>query len=297
MPRRWLKGAAALPEPVARVRAQAQVALVDLMPDGLTRRVEAADRLALTGARRSMLTDWGVLFTDAGKLDDARSDRLRQLLIHLPGARTDLALLYVGGDRGAKLRARGQVAYVAGSTEKFPFGEEAPAGYDPAVSAIAHDLAVVAVKRVLEAKPELRAQCERDATAASGDAARLLGKPRAPSVEHVLGAALHALLVDGPRSVDLAFTRLSGGQPETAALLSDALGVLAQDARTATPPKTEIGKGAAWLPITALKLAPNGVATNFTFDGRAYRRDAAAVKPPERGAAAPAAPGTAATKK
>jgi hypothetical protein len=74
---RWLKGDGAVAESVGRVRAQAQAALLDMLPDGLTRRVDAAERLGLKGARRQILIDWGILLQDAGKLDDAKSSRVR----------------------------------------------------------------------------------------------------------------------------------------------------------------------------------------------------------------------------
>jgi hypothetical protein len=273
---RWLKGDGTVPESVSRLRAQAQATLIDMLPDGLTRRVDAADRLGLKGARRTMLTDWGILFADAGKIDDAKVDRVRQILARLPGARTDLALIYAGEDRGGSLRARGLVTYVAPGAERYPFVDEAAhAGFDPTTSAIGHDLAVLAAKRALENRGELRLQAERDAAAASGDPARLLGRPRAPSVEHVIGAAIHALMTDAPHAIDLSFARLFGSRPETAALLSDALGAL-----TAFPledkdpkvqgPKIDLGKGNTWMTASAVRLAPNGTALGFMFDGHLW---------------------------
>lgn len=280
---RWLKGDGAVPESIGRLRAQAQVTFVDMLPDGLTRRVDAADRLALTGARRTMMTEWGVLFADAGKLDEAKLERVRQILTRLPGARADLGLVYAGGDRtGAPLRARGLVAYVAPVAAPYPFPDEvAPGTYDPTTSAIAHDLAVIAAKRALESGSELRMQAERDAAAASGDPGRLLGRPRAPSVEHVIGAAIHALVTDAPRAIDLSFARLLGSRPETAALLSDALGALAafpsDDKDAKQGPKVDAGAkgGSGWTSFSAIRLAPNGSALGFTIDGHAWSIDRA----------------------
>jgi len=284
---RWLKGDGAVPDAIGRLRAQAQITLVDMLPDGLTRRVDAADRLALTGARRTMLTDWGILFADAGKLDDARLERVRQILARLPGVRADLGLVYAGSERtGQPLRARGlvaYVAYVAPAAAPYPFPDKAvPAAYDAATSAITHDLAVIAAKRALENNSELRLQAERDAAAASGDPGRLLGRPRAPSVEHVLGAAIHALLTDAPRAIDLALARLLGSRPEAAALLSDALGALAafpieDKGPQGQGPKIEVGGrgGAGWTTASAIRLAPNGSALGFTIDGHAWAIDRA----------------------
>lgn len=296
---RWLKGDGVIPDAVGRVRAQAQIALVDMLPDGLTRRVDAADRLALKGARRTMLTDWGVLFADTGKIDEAKGERVRQILAKIPGARVDLALIYAGEDRGAALRARGSVAYVAPGPERYPFADEvAPGTYDPATSAIAHDLAVVAARRALEKRSELRLQAERDAAAASGDPGRLLGRPRAPSVEHVIGAAMHSLLIDAPKAIDLAAVRVAGSRPETAALLSDALGVLtasASEEKDPKGPKLDLGKSTGFSTASAIRLAPNGIAIGFTFDGHSwaidrtaptyqvvgFRRDGAALSAPK----------------
>jgi hypothetical protein len=276
---RWLKGDGVVPDSVGRLRAQAQVALVDMLPDGLTRRVDAADRLALRGARRTMLMEWGVLFADAGKLDDVRVERVRQTLQRLPGARADLALVYAGGDSGAPLRARGTVAYAAPGPQRYPFADEvAPASYDPTTSAIAHDLAVLAAKRALDQNGELRLQAERDATAAAGDPGRLLGRPRAPSVDHVVGAAIHALMTDAPRAIDVSFARLLGSRPETAALLSDALGALAMfpsEEKDTKGPKVDLGKGSAWTVASAIRLAPNGAALGFTLDEHGWAIDRA----------------------
>ena len=89
---RWLKGDVAVPESVGRVRAQAQVALLDMLPDGLTRRVDAADRLGLKGARR---TDPQLGHSPAGRRQARRHEArsVRQGLARLPGARVDLELI------------------------------------------------------------------------------------------------------------------------------------------------------------------------------------------------------------
>src|SRR5690606_15447405 len=65
---RWLKGGGTIAESAGRVRAQAQILLFDLLPEGTTRRIDAADRLGLEGSRKQMLTEWGVLLEDAGRL-------------------------------------------------------------------------------------------------------------------------------------------------------------------------------------------------------------------------------------
>jgi hypothetical protein len=279
---RWLKGEGAVPESVGRVRAAAQVALLDMLPDGLTRRVDAADRLGLAGARRRILTEWGILLQDTGKLDDARSEKIRQALARLPGARHDLELVYAGEDRGP-LRARGAVVFVSGATvgQTNPFGDElTPTRIDAGVSAVVGDLAVLAVKRALDTRGELKLQAERDAASTRGEPGRMLGKPPAPSVEHVVGAAAQLLALDAPRAVDLAFVRVIGGRPESAALLSDAVGALAATATPAAakpgaPDRSsgvslELGSAAGTTTMSAIRLAPSGAAVGFTLDGHAW---------------------------
>ena len=279
---RWLKGDGVVAESLGRVRAQAQVALLDMLPDGLTRRVDAADRLGLKGARRQILTEWGILLEDAGKLDDAKALEVHRALSRLPGARADLELVYAGDDRGP-LRARELVAFVGGPApaEAHPFGEElTPAAFDTGLSGIVQDLAVIAVKRALDNRGDLRLQANVDAVAAKSDPGRMLGKPGAPSVDHIVGSAAHLLLLDAPRAVDLAFVRMLGGRPESAAILSDAIGALAAYAVKAAPadPKAkpaglslELGKGAAVsTTMSAIRLAPSGAAIGFTLEGHAW---------------------------
>jgi len=105
---------------IGRVRAIAAIALYDSMPDGPTRRVDAADKLGLTGARRALLVETGILFVDAGG-PDARVTAARGLLDRLPGAREGLEAIVIGDSR-APLRARGTVATA----------EDAPLDLDPA---------------------------------------------------------------------------------------------------------------------------------------------------------------------
>ncbi len=273
---RWLKGEGPIPESTGRVRAQAQIALADMLPDGVTRRVDAADRIGIKGARRQILTDWGILLADAGKVDEGKAERIRILLQRLPGARVDLSLVYAGEDRGP-LKARGAVVFVGGpGADAYPVPNEvSPGTHDAGTSAIALALAYLAAKRALDNRGELRLQAERDAAAAQSDPGRLLGKPRAPSVDHVIGAAIHLLLTDAPRTVDLAFARLVGGRHESAALLSDAIGALAAFAETKDPkgggPHVELGKGAsAATKMTAIRLAGNGTASGFTLEGATF---------------------------
>jgi hypothetical protein len=245
---RWIKGDGALPPGVVRVRAQAQVALIDMLPDGTTKRVEAADRLGLKGARRALLSEQGVLFADNGSADDARIGRIRQVLARLP--HPDLAVIVTDA---APLSARSGVMALP-APERYPFDEPAPASYDPVASGVTHELAVLAARRAIETKPELRELASKDA--ADGR----LGRPRAPSVEHVLGAAMHAVLIDAPKAATFAASRLSAGRADAAALLSDALGALPDGAAPA---------------IENIKRL-HGVVVEFGLDGKTWTIERAA---------------------
>lgn len=265
---KWLKGFQDLPDHTARIRAQAQSTLVDMMPDGLTRKVEAATRLGLVGPRKQMLTDWGVLFEDAGKLDDTKVEKVRVALSKLNGARGELALVFYGPtDHRQGLRARGEVAHVVGGNDKYPFDGDAPSTWDPAVGTILHDLAIVAANHALKANATLKGQVDKDASAASGDPGRVLGRPRAPSGEYVLGAAIAAVMTDAQRAIDLSVSRFSTNQPQTAALLSDAFGALALN------PPVEVGKAGAFAPVTNMKKGPNDTGGSFTFDSHTWAID------------------------
>lgn len=276
---RWLKGDGQIGEAAGRVRAQAQVTLLDMLPDGTTRRVDAADRLGLKGARRQILTDWGILLEDAGKLDDAAAERVRQVMLKLPGARTDVEVVYAGEDRGS-IHARGLVAYAGGGGgDTYPFGEEvAPGQYDAQLSAVAQDLAVIAAKHALDNRGDLKLQAERDVTAARASS-QFLGRLRAPSVDHAIGAAVHALIVDAPRAIDVAMLRYLGGHPESLALLSDAIGVMAAFASSSGASLTiDVGKGTGNTTMKDVRLAGSGVATSVTLEGHTWSLDRSAPR-------------------
>lgn len=273
---RWLKGDGPVADPVARVRAQAQVALRDMLPDGATARVEAADRLGLKGPRRQMLLDWDLLVADAGHLDEASLEKVRRALARMPGARADTSVLFLG-DPGGAIRARGAVVTAGGHPPRAgasPFGDElTPAPYDAAVGTVLLDLATIAARRVLETKPDFRAQVEKDvAAAAQADAGRTLGLARGTSAAEVLGGAVQALFVDAPRAVDLAMVRHVAGRPESVALLSDALGVAILQVGGDT---LELGRNGAPVAVTGVKVAPNGAVLGFTLEGAAWTIDRA----------------------
>ena len=79
-PRR-LRADAPLSMEVERVRAQLDLALYEMMSDTPTRRVDAADKLGLVGARRAFLTELGILILDTGHADEARVQKARALVM------------------------------------------------------------------------------------------------------------------------------------------------------------------------------------------------------------------------
>ena len=251
-----LKLDVAAPVQVAHLRAQVAVALLDAMPDGPMRRVDAADKLGLTGARRAALVEQGLLVTDAGGAD-ARVTELRALLDRIPGARDGAEALFVG-DSQALFRARSAVV----STDDAPPGalgeaaspwgpEGAPAEVSAATMTVARGLAAVAVRRALDRRPGLRARVEHD------------GLP-------AVATTVAMLAVDAPRTLDVAAARFLAGKRDTLAAVADALGVLA-----AFAPPGPVTDGLAF-PLgharaTHVSLDPAGVATAFRLDPHLWR--------------------------
>ena len=286
---KWLRDEARLAIAAARVRAQAKLTLLDLMNESPTMRVEAADRLGLVGARRSFFTELGILVLDAGIAEDARIDRVRALVARMPAVRQSTSAI-VFGDPKSGLVARGLVLGIASSLEagtrksgpvsalarENPFPEEVePGAVDPAALDLARELAGVVVTRALDKRGELRLRADRDVRAAMGDATKLLGKPELKA-DSALAEAVTLLLVDGPRTVDLAMVRYLAGRPESAAILADALGVLAAHSGAMTSPAAGLGiaLGAArddgstetvW--ATQAQLSTDGAVTSFLLGG------------------------------
>ncbi len=259
---------------VPRVRAQIAIALLDLMPDAPTRRIDAADALSLTGARRALLVERGVLALDEGR--EPRMAALRGLFDRLPALRDGIEAIVVGGDP-ATFAARGgavvttpeDLGLKAGSL--LLWGSYGPAAGDAWIGAVARALATVAVSRAATKSDALRAQIERDG-----------------GVSAV--AAMTAMLVsDGPRAVDVAARRLLGGSAESAACLADAIGALALFAPPPASPAggatVTVGPGASAAPAAPAKTAPSetqlthvitgatGAATAFRLDGHAWSFD------------------------
>ena len=291
---RALRGDAAIGAALVPVRAQLQLALLDMMNDTPTRKVDAAGRLGLAGPRRALLTELGLLLIDGGQADAARIDRVRAVLSRLPGARADVEALYTvrSGDAKPALKARGAIVTLkspldgaraaAEAASLFGDGDEVEgAPIDASSAELARELATLAVKRALDARPELRAEADRDWKAAGGDPKTVLGVPDGGSLEATLAAAAELLVLDAPRAIDLAMVRALAGRPESAALLADALGALAAYApATSTPSGIAVPLGRArkdgaeggseTVLATVLKLTPAGSVTSFTFQGHTW---------------------------
>jgi len=289
--------AAALSPAMFRARAQAHLALLDLVGDSPTRRLDLADRLGLTGTRRAILAELGVLVVDGVRGDDPRLAKLKAVLARLPGARASVDAIVLGAERGA-LRSRSSfVAVKAGldaretagaAAEALAWGDEVePSPERGAMAEVTLELATAAVRRALDRRGDLRVVAEADARAAAGDPARTLGRPTpapagvAPDAAATLAPAVALLALDAPRVVDLAAARASVHATESAAILSDALGVLAAHA----PPgdatsglALALGKaGADGVTARFVQLAPTGVVNGFVLEAVRWEitRDAA----------------------
>jgi hypothetical protein len=284
---KWLRDEAKLSAGVARVRAQFKLALLGMMNESPTMRVEAADRLALTGARRSFFTELGILVLDNGIADDARIDRIRAVISRLPGVREGTSAIYFGESK-PDLVARGAILAIGGSLEAgtakgavassarenvFP-DEVEPSAFDPATVDLARELSNVVVTRALARRGELKLRAERDVRACEGDAARLLGKAEFKP-ESALASAVTLLLLDGARTIELAMVRFLAGRPESAAFLSDAIGVLAAhnatgDGRSGLQvalgrPREDGSTDSLW--ASQVELGSDGGARSFVLHG------------------------------
>jgi hypothetical protein len=252
---------------VASVRAQVAIALLDATPDTPGRRVDVANGLGLSGARRAALIELGMLVLDAGG-SDARVAALRPLLQRLPGASDGAEAIVVGDSRAAKLRARGgavvavDAAPAAAVTEtRSPWGNEvAPPPIDEATLALVHDLASAAVRRALEQRPQLRAAVEHD----GGEAG--------------VTTMAAMLEVDAARTLDAAAARLLAGRRESVAWLSDAIGALAVFSPPAkggdglTVPLGRTGAaGSSTVRATRVSLDAAGAASALQFDSHTWR--------------------------
>jgi hypothetical protein len=267
------------------LRAQAEVLLFEMVPEGPTRRLDTADKLGLKGARRQFMIEWGILVVDGKAIADAKIAQLHSIFERLPGARTDVTAITLGDVRTVVV-ARGRVLPLAtdlGAPVPSFWSEEVGQGDTSAAAGAIGEIARIATQSVLSNRGELRTRAQADA--ALTDREHPFGKPTDPTVEATVAAALQLLLVDGARAFDWALARFVSAKPESAAILSDALGVLAalSPRVQGNPPELvlPLGKPGApnatapidVLPATTVRLFPNGAVSQLTFGGHSYAFD------------------------
>jgi hypothetical protein len=280
---RWLKDNVQIPLTAMLARAQAELALVDLTNESPTRAVDLADRLGLAGARRKVFVDRGTLLVDGGHADDAHVERARAMLERLPPLRSDVSAIVFGEER-VQLAARAAVLAAKtpmegmGTAPPSPFGDEVePTTVDLATLDVARDLGLLAARRALDNRPDLRVITGRDLSASA--ATKTFGRFTVPSTEAGVAAALELVLTDAPRALELAFVRYLAGRTESATVLTDALGVLS--AYAASPSSAQglslsLGKPRAngpevdSLPITQVRLTPSGAVSSFMMEGHTW---------------------------
>jgi hypothetical protein len=252
----WLLPAAPVSPAFQRVRAQEEVTLYDMSNDSPTRRVDAAAGLGLAGTRQKLLTERGVLVVDAGIADEARLRRVRELLLRLPPGLvrpgssresgplpprpSDIEVIDFGDPR-PPIHARERIVGVTVPLEwdpsktgiAAPSEEVEPAPVDLPLFVLAYELSKVAASMVLAERPDLLRLAQGDVQAREAPAGGM-------TTEERVAGMMAQLLMDAPRTVDLAFSRFLNGRTRTAGLLSDALGVLAalsHGGPSASPPR------------------------------------------------------------
>jgi hypothetical protein len=159
-----------------------------------------------------------------------------------------------------------------------------PGPLDLPLFILGYELSLAALPRALDNRGDLRTQAEHDLEPASGpsNATRT-----AMSAEQQLAGIMAQLLTDAPRTIDVAFGRWLRGQPESAALLSDAMGILAAFAPPGSAahglvlPLARPKPDGDLEPLFATKvhLFPNGAVSGFTLGGHRMEltRDASGV--------------------
>jgi hypothetical protein len=252
---------------VARVRAQAAIAVLDLQPDAPTRRIDAADALALTGARRAMLVERGVLVLDAGSTDDHIAT-LRTLFDRLPALRQKVEAVVVGGD-AATLKGRDGIITTpadlggnAGATLLWGSDARSPPG-DGWTTAVARGLAIAAATR------------EIDRLETPPGTITYAGGPSA------IAAMTAMLILNGPLAVDVAATRLLAGAKQSAASLANAIALLgfSMNPNSSPPPglKIPVGPGRTGGPagaqVTDVSFAGDDTVFRFRIDGHTWQFD------------------------
>jgi hypothetical protein len=258
---------------VLQARAQAAIALLDAMPDAPTRRIDAAEKLALTGARRDLLVQRGTLLLDGGG-DDAHAAMVRTLLDRFPALREGaphegVEAILVGGDASTLSARDGAVLAIgedpggaAGSTLLWGGDARPPAGAlagspgEGFATSVARGLASAAVARAATRKEDLRVRIEADG-----------GVP-------AVSAMAAMLVLNAPRALDVTVARLRAGHKESAACLADAIAALDLFALPSPDgPTFPVGSSKPTNPTAQLSrvaLDPTGAASTFTVEGQRW---------------------------
>ncbi len=276
--------------PIAtRIRAQAMLAAFDMGADSPTRAIDGADRIGLDAARRPMLLERGLLVLESGKNPQVLAAATALVRRFRATALDHVEAIYFGDDhpdlhaRGLVLAVKDDLASTA-RADGFPTDEIAQSTVSSALSTLAGQLALAVSKTALQSHGDLRLAVQRDLQSASNDSKRILGASGDGSPEAGAASALRMLLVDAPLTLDLAMARFLARRPESIALASDAIGVLAASAGPDGVQSLVLGKGEADgtsspLALSAVRLNPNGTAAGFTLSGARWEivRDQAGV--------------------
>ncbi len=273
--------------PIAtRIRAQAMLAAYDMGSDSPTRVIDGADRIGLDVSRRQMLLERNLLLLDSGKSPQALAAATAMVRRFRPSALDQVEAIYFG-DEHPGLRAHGDVVAIkndldaATKMDGFPTDEVIASPTSAALADLAAQIGYVVAKRALASHGDLRLAVQHDAQSAGGDAKKILGFAGDGSPEAAAAGALRMLLADAPRTLDLAMGRFLVGRPESVALVSDAIGVLAASAGPDAVQSLVLGKGetdgtSSPLPLSNVRLNPSGTAAGFALAGARWEfvRDA-----------------------
>ena len=285
---KWLKSDAQLSVAASKVRAQAELALLDMTNDSPTFRVDVAEKLALAGARRSFFLELGVLPLDDSKAPDARIEAARNIFLRMPAGRMAVSGVFFGDDKATFASKKEVLAVKSSLSNAGPAIDQLPedlasalpdgvAKVDSSIADLTHRLALCTVRHALENRGDLALQATQDARAAI-DAKMPLGKllpttSAAADASATLAQAVELVALDAHGAFDIARNRFRANHPEPAALFSDAVGVLAVNA--ASPPSGSglalaVGKpksdGTSETVVAQnVQLAPTGAAVSLSL--------------------------------
>ncbi len=288
---RWFRSMKPVSAELARVRVQAATAVVDL-GRGVVGRHELADWLGLDGARAGLFERTGVLAFGSGAEPEARVADAVRWLEAAPHATDGLSVWLLDKSDPTGLVARGRIARTGvrlGSATRplspsrlWP-AEVTPSRPDAALARVLRSVAELATARALATRPSLAATARAMAERAAGAgptgylSVEVLAEPLAgeagvpappPGGEAVLASAVHLLLVDAPRALDLALIRAAAGRPQALEQFATALSVLT-DGKRATLGRTRPDGSIEAIDATDVG-ATSDAATAFVLSGKHY---------------------------